>query len=62
MDYMEMSEAEKLVRSIRDPNNPVTASEALAVCNRRLVENDVGVLHMAADVRSLLESALASPD
>ncbi len=62
MDRVEMSEAEKLVRVIRDPNNPHASSEATALRDKWLIENDIGVLQMAADVRLLLESAVASPD
>ena len=62
MDHVEMSEAEKLVRIIRDPNNPYAASEAIGLRDKWLFENDVGTLQMAADVCLLLESAEASPD
>lgn len=62
MDCVEMSEAEKLVRIIRDPNNPHAASEAITLRDKWLIEHDVGVLQMATDVRLLLEAAVASPD
>lgn len=62
MDRVEMSEAEKLVRVIRDPNNPHASSEAIALRDKWLIEHDIGVLQMAADVRLLLESAVALPD
>ena len=55
MEFVEMSEAEMLMCSIRDGHNPVTASEALKLRDKWLLENDLGVLHMASDVRALLE-------
>jgi len=62
MNYIEISEAEKLVRSIRDCSNPAAACEALALRNKWLLENDLGTLHMTTAVRRLLDMALASPD
>jgi len=60
MDRVEMSEAEKLVRIIRDPNNPHAASEAIALRDKWLIEHDIGALQMASDVRLFLESAETS--
>jgi hypothetical protein len=57
MEFLEMPEAEKLVRSIHDRHN---ASAALNLRDKWLHENDLGVLHMAANVRALLENAFAS--
>lgn len=57
MDRVEIYEAEKLVRSIRDCSNSLIAFEALVLRDKWLLENDLGVLHMTTDVKSLLETA-----
>lgn len=58
METVEMSEALKLVRCIRDQANPQAASEALGMRDKWLFESDIGVLHFGAEVRALLENAL----
>ena len=62
MEHVDLSTAEKIVRSIRDYSNPLAASEALKLREKWLLENDLGLLHMTTDVRSLLETALELPD
>ena len=62
MELVEMPEAEKLVRSIRHLSNRCAASDALDLRDKWLLENDLGLLHMATGVRALLENALASSD
>lgn len=58
MDTVELCEAEKLVRSIRDDNNPCAAADALELRDKWLLESDLGLLHLSPDVRHVLETAL----
>lgn len=56
MEHIEMSEAEKLVHSIRDFRNPWRASEALVIRNKWLLENDLGILYIDNNVRAFLDT------
>jgi hypothetical protein len=58
MSTVELSEAEKLVRSIRDGNNPAAASDGLKLRDKWLLENDLGLLQLSPDVKHVLETAL----
>lgn len=60
MDRVEINEAEKLVRIIRDDSNPQASYAALEVRDKWLLENDLGLLEMTTDVRTVLEAALDS--
>lgn len=62
MEYVDKSEAEKLVRIIQDRLNPSAASEAVVIRDKWLFENDHELLGMTSEVRKLLELADAVQD
>ncbi|HKI53024.1 MAG TPA: hypothetical protein VJ987_02785 [Anaerolineales bacterium] len=58
MHIVHISEVEKLVRAIRDGNNPQMSADAFKLRNKWLQENKLGVLQLPANGRAILEGAL----
>lgn len=61
MEYVQLSAAKSVIQAILDSSNPQASSEALAIRDKWLLENDRGILQMTPEIRSLLEQVSEYP-
>jgi hypothetical protein len=57
MERIYKVDADSLVRSIENQANPFEGQQALALRDKWLLENDLGILWVSQEVRAILEAA-----